>query len=40
MDKPIDYHTELSKSDRERQIPWHHLYVEPKKSTNELNYKT
>ena len=30
MDGPRDHHTKWSKSDRERQIPYH-LYVESKK---------
>ena len=36
MDGPRDYHSEWSKSDRERQMSWYHLYVESKKCTNEL----
>ena len=28
MDGPRDYCTKWSKSDRERQIPWYHSYVE------------
>ena len=40
MDGLRDYYTKQSKSDRERQISWHHLYVESKKhDTNELIYK-
>ena len=31
MDAPRSCHTEWSKSDRERQISWYHLYVESKK---------
>ena len=31
MDGPRDYHTKWSKSNREKQIPWYHLYVEAKK---------
>ena len=31
LDGPRDYHTKWSKSDRERQISWQHLYVESKK---------
>ena len=30
-DGPRDYHTKWSKSERERQISWYHLYVESKK---------
>ena len=38
---PRDDHTKWSKSDRERQIPRDHLYVESKKNgPNELIYKT
>ena len=40
MDGPRDYHSEWSKSDRERQMSWYHLYVESKKCTNELIYET
>ena len=37
MDGPGDYPTKLSKSDRERQISWYHLYAESKKNdANEL----
>ena len=31
MDKPREYHTEWSKSDREGEISWHPFYVESKK---------
>ena len=49
MDGPRDYHSKWSKSDRERQISYdmtYHMiyrmiwYVESKKATNELTYKT
>ena len=42
LDGPRNYHTKCSKSDRERQITWYHLYAESKKKkdTNELIYKT
>ena len=30
MDGPRDYHTKWSKSERERQISWYHLYMESK----------
>ena len=31
MDGPKDYHTKWSKSDKDKQILWYHLYVESKK---------
>ena len=37
MDRPRDYHTEWSKSDKEGQI-WRGIYVES--DANELIYKT
>ena len=41
MDGPRDYHTEWSKSDRERQISYDTMYMwNLKKSTNEPFYKT
>ena len=35
-----DYHTNWSKSDRERQILYDIIYMESKKATNELTYRT
>ena len=29
MNRPRDNHTKWSKSEREKQIPWYHLYLEP-----------
>ena len=41
MDGPRDYHTEQSKSDRERQIPYDITYMwNLKYGTNEPTYKT
>ena len=41
MDGPRDYHTEWSKSERERQIPYDIIYMwNLKCDTNELIYKT
>ena len=41
MDGPRDYHTEWSKSDRERQILYDITYMwNLKYDTNELTYKT
>ena len=40
MDSPRNYHTERSKSDRERQILYSTTYMwNQKKATNELTYK-
>ena len=40
MDGPIDYHTEWSKSERERQIPYDITYIwSLKYDTNEPIYK-
>ena len=41
MDRPRDYHTKWSKSDRERQVLYGNSYVcNLKNNTNELIYKT
>ena len=41
MDRPEEYHTEWSKSDKEKtNITWYHLYVESNNNTNETTYKT
>ena len=41
MDGPRDYHTKLSKSERERQIPYDIIYMwNLKYDTNELIYET
>ena len=41
MNGPRDYHTEWSKSDREINIIWYHLYVEfHQNNTKELIHKT
>ena len=41
MDRPSDYHTKWSRSDRERQIPYTITYMwSLKHNTNELIYKT
>ena len=41
MDETRDYHTKLSKSERERQIPYEITYTwNLKYNTNELIYKT
>ena len=41
MDRPRDYHTKWSKSDRERQIPYDITYMwNLKYDTNELMYET
>ena len=41
MDGPRDYHTERSKSERERQIPYDITYLwNLKQDTNEHKYKT
>ena len=37
MDRPRDYHTKQSKSNRERQLLWYHLYVEFKKKRMHMN---
>ena len=31
MDGPRDYHTKWSKSEREKNIIWYHIYIESKK---------
>ena len=41
MDAPRDYHTKLSKSERERQIPYNITHMwNLKYDTNELIYET
>ena len=42
MDRPGDYHTKLSKSDRERHVSYNITYMLnlKKKDTNELTYRT
>ena len=40
MDGPRGCHTKWSKSDRDRQVSWYSLYMDPLKNTNEPVYKT